>query len=437
MNEQIEIDGTARSQCGAKIAVIGGGLSGLVAAITAAGQGAEVQLFEGAKSLGGRALTSTHKGFYFNMGPHALYANGAACRIFRELGIEPDGKMPSLEGHAAIYGGKKYLLPVSAKTILKTRYLGLRDKFEIFKFYGALAKLDTAQYRFVTQRDMIDAMCKRPKARLFLEAACRLATYCNAPNLVSAEVSLNQLRLGGGGVYYLHSGWGTLVGMLEAKAKALGVKIMCGEKLRSVDKVEAGQRLQFASGNEAVVGAVILCVPPKQVTSMGVGTPDFKKKIESAVEVHAACLDIAIAKLPEAKATFALGMDEPSYFSVHSATAHLAPTGGGLAHAAFYLAPDHKAAVDEEAQLEALVSKLQPLWQSTVVHRIFRPQALVSYWLPQAHNGGLQGRPEERASEGMFIAGDWVGAEGILSDAAVASGQRAARAAVKYIQPVK
>ena len=40
------------------------------------------------------------------------------------------------------------------------------------------------------------------------------------------------------------------------------------------------------------------------------------------------CLDVALSSLPDKDALFALGVDRPLYFSVHSAYAKLAPNGG-------------------------------------------------------------------------------------------------------------
>jgi hypothetical protein len=47
--------------------------------------------------------------------------------------------------------------------------------------------------------------------------------------------------------------------------------------------------------------------------------------------------------------------------------------------------------------------------------------------VPSAAHGGLGGRPDVEVPElpGVFIAGDWVGTEGLLADAAVASAARA------------
>ena len=69
------------------IAVVGGGLAGLTAATAAARAGANVTLFEQGRAPGGRAQTLERDGVFLNVGPHALYRNGAAARILRSFGI--------------------------------------------------------------------------------------------------------------------------------------------------------------------------------------------------------------------------------------------------------------------------------------------------------------------------------------------------------------
>ena len=49
------------------------------------------------------------------------------------------------------------------------------------------------------------------------------------------------------------------------------------------------------------------------------------------------CLDVALSSLPDKDTLFALGIDRPLYFPVHSAHAKLAPEGGALMHVAKYL----------------------------------------------------------------------------------------------------
>jgi predicted NAD/FAD-dependent oxidoreductase len=45
--------------------------------------------------------------------------------------------------------------------------------------------------------------------------------------------------------------------------------------------------------------------------------------------------------------------------------------------------------------------------------------------------GGLAGRPAVERGAGLYLAGDWIGPEGWLVDAAIASGAAAAKAALR------
>jgi predicted NAD/FAD-dependent oxidoreductase len=67
-----------------------------------------------------------------------------------------------------------------------------------------------------------------------------------------------------------------------------------------------------------------------------------------------------------------------------------------------------------------------------VLHERYLHRTVVTHGAPTAAGGGLTGRPSVDALglPGVYLAGDWVGAEGLLADAAAASGIAAARAAV-------
>ena len=58
--------------------VVGAGLAGLTAAITAAEGGAQVTVLEAREHAGGRARTAVVGGFHLNQGAHALYRGGPA-----------------------------------------------------------------------------------------------------------------------------------------------------------------------------------------------------------------------------------------------------------------------------------------------------------------------------------------------------------------------
>jgi phytoene dehydrogenase-like protein len=91
--------------------------------------------------------------------------------------------------------------------------------------------------------------------------------------------------------------------------------------------------------------------------------------------------------------------------------------------------PNHRdSAQTVESELEGLLDLIQPGWRGVIVHRRFLPDMIVMNALPLASSGGTQGRPgpEVPAVPGLFVAGDWVGEEGLLVDAALASAKQAA-----------
>jgi phytoene dehydrogenase-like protein len=113
----------------------------------------------------------------------------------------------------------------------------------------------------------------------------------------------------------------------------------------------------------------------------------------------------------KAENTFAVGIDRPLYFSVHSRWAQLTPKGGALVHVSRYGGGD-------QAELEGLLDEMQPQWRDSVVHCRFLPSMVVSNSTSAA---GTPRPPSRTPIEGVHLAGDWVGDEGMLSDAALAA----------------
>jgi phytoene dehydrogenase-like protein len=68
-----------------------------------------------------------------------------------------------------------------------------------------------------------------------------------------------------------------------------------------------------------------------------------------------------------------------------------------------------------------------------IVHDRFLARMTVVGAQPRAVNGGLAGRPPITATgmANVFLAGDWVGPDGMLADAAFASGHAAGLAAAQ------
>jgi phytoene dehydrogenase-like protein len=414
------------------VVVVGGGIGGLAAAALVARTGRPVTLLERSTSLGGRAMTQAIEGFQMNLGPHALYRGGAGLQVLQSLGIEPQGGLPPTSGGHAVSGGALHTLPAGPMSLLTTGLLRASAKLEFGRLLGAAERIDTDALQRTTVREWLERTIRNVEVRALLAALVRLSTYADDPDRQSAGAALHQLKLAlRASVLYLHGGWQTLVDGLRAAAEAAGVRIVAGARVVSVEQDPAIHAVRLDDGRREPAAAAILAVGPGEAAALATGparaTLDGWAAV--AVPVRAACLDVGLERLPRPKSTFALGVDRPLYLSVHSAVARLAPAGQAMIHVARYLAPgvpnDPKA---DERELEGLLELMQPGWRQALVTRRFLPSMTVSGALVTGAAGGLAGRPGPAVpgAPGLYVVGDWVGPEGMLVDASLASARQAA-----------
>ncbi|NOT61747.1 MAG: NAD(P)/FAD-dependent oxidoreductase, partial [Acidobacteria bacterium] len=400
--------------------------------VTLARANRRVTLLEKAAQLGGRAMTSHESGFAFNLGPHALYAEGAATRTFKELGIQYSAHRPQIGGFALIEG-RRETFPAGALSLMTTGLFTATEKFEAAQWLAKLGKLDASDLHGVTLHDWLASNIRHLRVRQLIQALARLTTYAGDAQRQSAAAAIRQIQLGiSSGVRYLDGGWQSLVDGLRDAAIKAGATIETGQRAQSII-VEQGHVRGAALADGAIhsADAVIIAASPAEVVSITESfvSSDWLRQLKALIPVKAACLDVALARLPQPDARFALGIDQPLYFSVHSATAQLAPANGALIHVAKYLMTDETTSAKSlEAELEQVLDTMQPGWREVLVKRRFMPALTVNHALVTT---ATTGRPEVAVPEiaGLFIAGDWVGAEGQLADVSVASGSAAAHAA--------
>jgi hypothetical protein len=70
---------------------------------------------------------------------------------------------------------------------------------------------------------------------------------------------------------------------------------------------------------------------------------------------------------------------------------------------------------------------MQPGWREVLVKKRPLPNMVVSNAAVIAAAGGLAGRPDVRIADNLYIVGDWVGKEELLSNSSFASARRAAQ----------
>ncbi len=440
---------------GKKVIVVGGGLAGLAASIFLARGGCSVTLFEKRRLLGGRAITHLRYGYRFNLGAHAFYRHGVGASVCRELGVPVRGGALETKG-IALLDGKELTLPLSSASLLTTSLLSLRGKTQLAFALLRVRRRNGSHVGDISVREWLDRSFTDGRARQVMEALLRLATYSDHAEEASAPLALAQMRAALRGTIYVDEGWQRIIDSLHSAAVSAGVNFVSSARVvgvvhdHAVRAVELGgldldadvMNTQSMALPEArpddVEGAlipaenVVLAVDPLTAYELAGNVGASWPKVRP---ITAACLDVALRTLPNPKNTFALGIDQPLYYSVHSAFAQLTPKGGALIHLAKYRkesrATDQEidggatALNDDERTLEALLDRMQPGWRDVLVHRRFLPSMTVSNALvtPNAP------RPSSTTSvRGLSIAGDWVGDEGLLSDASLASARAAARA---------
>ncbi|MGW0085217.1 phytoene desaturase family protein [Streptomyces sp. NPDC003393] len=409
--------------------VVGAGLTGLVAAVrlaTAVGRGRRVLLLEAGGEPGGRARTTEHHGFRLGLGPRALYRTTRG--ELRALGVRVPGRSPDLRGAQALRDGALHPGYAAAGPLLRTPLLTVRERIAVARLLGLargradLAGTDAAQWlgeRLPTER-----------ARQAAFAVLRMSSYTGRPDLIGADALSLHFAEVRRGVEYVDGGWRTLTDALLVRARELGVELRTGCRCAVVEG-GARPRIVTAHGQAVRARSVVLAGLSQRAAGqlLGLSGPGSGAPVSSPLQT--ACLDVALSRLPDPRSTLVFGVDEPLYLSVFSRTARLAPEGGAVLHLARYDDGAGLDATEVRKRLYELLDLSQPGWRDVLIHERFLPRITTMTALPEARTGGLTGRPGVRVTghQGVFVAGDWVGPHGLLADACVLSGTRAAEAA--------
>jgi phytoene dehydrogenase-like protein len=411
------------------VIIVGGGLSGLTAASYLARAGHAVMLFEKASTPGGRARTREQNGFFFNQGAHALRLHEAGEQVLSELGVSYRGSLPPSSGIFGLMDGKVYPLPTRAAPLSEIPFLADAAKEELVRVFARVKHLNAEELQGRSLQEWLEQEVLHPQVRQFLLASARVSTYTHAPDLLSAGLALSLLT--SQGVCYLDGGWQTLVDGLRHTAQEAGARLVTQARVKAIEVAGAGYRVRLADDACEEASAVLLATDPETACALvAEGTHEaLHRWAAQALPARVACLDLALRRLPRTENFVTYGLDRPLYYSVHSASAHLAPEGSALVHLMKYLRPGEASEPEANRQeLEALMDLVQPGWRAEVVEQSFLPHMIASNAIVQARYGGLSGRPGPAVPglPNLYVAGDWVGPEGEKADACFASARSAA-----------
>ncbi|MFZ0741115.1 MAG: FAD-dependent oxidoreductase, partial [Nitrososphaeraceae archaeon] len=301
------------------------------------------------------------------------------------------------------------------------------------QFFNSLAKINFSELENVTVQEWLDKNIHDKNFAEIVKTLVRLNTYGNDPDIQSIGSALRQIYVGSrSGDMYVDGGWQTFVDGLLTAAKNANARIIMGKKATKVKRADpSGWLITLSDKTQVSAKIVVMAAGPKEIYSLFDDNerPEvLSKAAKEAKPIRLVCLDVALSSLPDKDTLFALGIDRPLYFSVHSTHAKLAPEGGALIHVAKYLGTSIEPKPrEDQPELEEILDLLQPGWRQVLVKKRPLPNMVVSNALVTAAVGGLAGRPDPKIADNLYVVGDWVGKEGLVSNASFASAKRAAQ----------
>ncbi|MEW2397767.1 FAD-dependent oxidoreductase [Streptomyces sp. NPDC046862] len=365
-----------------RITVIGGGVAGLTAAITAAEAGAKVTVYEAHHTLGGRARTAEGP-YRTNEGPHALYNGGPHWTWLRQRGlIGPLAPIPPLEGARLRLHHKGVLRRTPPFAMLKL--LRRRTPRRAHQ-----APVDVDFMTWATEQAGEEAA----RAAAHYSA---VAIFHHDPGSLSAAFVQERLRRAAKlppEAQYPRGGWASLVDRMAARAWNLGVRV---ETLARVDSVPEGR------------GPVVVA------TSLDAARRLLRDDSLTWTSGRTALVDVAV-RSRRGDAFAVSDLDAPGWLERFTAQDRtLAPAGEQLIQGQFPIGPrESRAAAVTRA--ERLLDLAFEGWRERVT------------WRREATANGRTGavdppgttwrdRPSVDRGDGVYLAGDQVAAPGVLSE---------------------
>jgi phytoene dehydrogenase-like protein len=374
------------------INIIGGGVAGLTAAITAAERGASVRLFEAHDELGGRAR-STDGEYKANLGPHAIYSGGSLWTWLSERGLMPPLARPRLTGYRFHYGGAVHRTPPI--TLIPP---GLRLR-------GRLAPVDQDFRSWAT--DHSDS-----RTADMLASAAGVYTFHHDPGELSAafvwERSQRLLLSATPPVRFIIGGWSGLVDALERHVRSLGVTIVTGERVDALPSAPVIVAVELADARRLL------------------NDDDGLQWLSG----NTVCLDLGLRE-DRGDPWIVSDLVSSGWAERYNAQdASLAPAGEQLVQAQMPIRPGES--IDQAgARLEDMLDLAFDGWRNRITWR--RRQVM------DGRSGALdlpgrtwRDRPAIDRGDGVFLCGDQVAAPGCLAEVSIASAIEAGGLAAEY-----
>ncbi len=261
-----------------KIAIIGGGISGLSTAfyIKQKNPNVQITIFEKNKKLGGKMMTKEVDGFLFEEGSNGFLSNKPdTLELVKQSGSEELLLRSSDSARVRfIYKDALHQLPESLSAFIKTPLLSPLGKLRVVGELFVPAKKDNSDetlqsfgYRRVG-REMTDAFLDPMVAGIFASAPDKISVNSAFPAVVKLEKEYGGLfkgmmkkkkkEAGPGGV--LMSFKGGVSSFIDSLANSLHVEIKTDIDIDKIEQTDDGYTL-YTQGTKEEFGKLVLSTP--------------------------------------------------------------------------------------------------------------------------------------------------------------------------------
>jgi squalene-associated FAD-dependent desaturase len=276
------------------VAVIGGGYAGMAAAVTLAGHGRPVTVFEAARTLGGRARRVEHRGLALDNGLHVVIgAFSELQRLVSVVGQDPARcflRIPltwDIHDRMTLRAAK---LPAPfnlAAGLLAARGLTLGERLGALRFMMRMRRRGFRLTHDMSVAELLDLEGEKGRARHLLWRPLCLSALNTPPELASAQVLLNVLRDG------LDAGRAAsdfLLPCVDLSAlfpepgaryvEARGGTVFCGERVTEIEP-EGDDYVVVTPARRQVFTHIVCALPPFRVNAFLLGITALSEIVES------------------------------------------------------------------------------------------------------------------------------------------------------------
>ena len=264
-----------------RVAVVGGGLAGLVAARRLAGTDVDVELVERAPTVGGQVRTVHEDGFTFDRGFQVLFT--AYPAVQRELDLRAlslrrftPGAVLARPGHRSVLSDPRRDLGAVSETLFN-RQVSFGDKLRTARLQRELADRDPDAILDGRDQSIESYLVDRGFSRRFVENFAAPfyggITLDRSLSSSSAVFELTFKMLAAGDIAVPADGMGAIGEQLADRATEAGATLRTGVAVDSLETTADGVRLSTDGGEVSADAAVVATDPRTAADLTGVSTP--------------------------------------------------------------------------------------------------------------------------------------------------------------------